>query len=560
MKKYLLLFSFILFAFTSNAKEVTTENAVNTATKILSIRTGKSYQSENATIKSIKENGKTVYFIIQFNPEGWALISADDAVTPVLGYSPNGHFPTEDLPDQVNTWLGSYKSQILSAAKLKNAKRHFGWIETENSPVTRAASDKVNPILTVKWNQNQPYNQFCPIDPKGPGGHVYVGCVAVAMAQAMTGARYPVQPTGKQSYLSPLYGTISVDYDKEAPYNWSDILSGANSMYEAARLMYHCGVSVSMEYGADGSGALTSKVAGALRRNFGYPSTTQYLDRAKYPNNQEWENIIVKELKAGRVVVYAGAAEGANVGHCFNLDGYDGYGSYHVNWGWGGSANGYYPINGLKDDYANYTVGHQMVIGISEPYFGPTDIVISNMSVYEKMPVGTVVGDVSIISELKDAEYNFKLKGPYNVITETYAKPAFSIENGILKTVEALQYVKAKPYKTLFIKAINKTDRRLSLEKEFRINILQSGVGIEEENITKSLSLYPIPATDNINLSVLHYPGKYTITSVSGEIIDSGIIEEEVTSINLSSFSSGYYLFIYQTDEKVKTTPFIIKK
>ncbi len=51
--------------------------------------------------------------------------------------------------------------------------------------------DTINPFIKVKWNQGAGWNMFCPMDEDGPGGHAYVGCVAVAMAQAMSVYEYP---------------------------------------------------------------------------------------------------------------------------------------------------------------------------------------------------------------------------------------------------------------------------------------------------------------------------------------------------------------------------------
>lgn len=75
----------------------------------------------------------------------------------------------------------------------------------------------------------------------GPGGRAYVGCVAVAMGQALTVVRYPLRGQGTKSYTSTNAGFLSVNFDNEPDYDWDAILSGANNYSEVARLLYLAG-------------------------------------------------------------------------------------------------------------------------------------------------------------------------------------------------------------------------------------------------------------------------------------------------------------------------------
>ena len=51
-------------------------------------------------------------------------------------------------------------------------------------------------------------------------------------------------------------------------------------------------------------------------------------------------------------------------GHSFVLHGYDGQGYYAVNWGWGGSYDGYYLLDAMEPDY-KYNYRQYATIGIS---------------------------------------------------------------------------------------------------------------------------------------------------------------------------------------------------
>ena len=57
--------------------------------------------------------------------------------------------------------------------------------------------------------------------------------------------------------------------------------------------------------------------------------------------------------------LYYSANDGQG-GHAFILDGYDEDGKFHINWGWGGSYDGYFVVvdNYQEDD--EYNPGHNM--------------------------------------------------------------------------------------------------------------------------------------------------------------------------------------------------------
>jgi hypothetical protein len=94
-----------------------------------------------------------------------------------------------------------------------------------------------------------------------------------------------------------------------------------------------------------------------------------------------WDELLYYELEEGRPLVFAGQSTGG--GHAFVVDGYevrDGNGYFHVNWGWGGSCNGYYKISLLNPDESGtggsttsdgYSFQQQAIIGL-QPAKGAT--------------------------------------------------------------------------------------------------------------------------------------------------------------------------------------------
>lgn len=91
-----------------------------------------------------------------------------------------------------------------------------------------------------------------------------------------------------------------------------------------------------------GSSAFEVRVPAAIISFFGYDPEVSYKKRSE-TDRTVWDAIIVDEINAGRPVIYSG--QDVSVGHAFVCDGYEIKGSvpyFHINWGWGGSANGYF--------------------------------------------------------------------------------------------------------------------------------------------------------------------------------------------------------------------------
>lgn len=432
-KKWLLLIALLFSVCSIQAAEISKKKATDTAVRIMTDRTGCTDLSITH-VTPVSYEGMTAYYIIQFN-EGWMLISADDMSKPLIGYSDQGIFQTENQPENMRGMMDVYCQQIKRNSQIKGAP-HIDWESRPDAEhTTRASGSKrIEPLITVNWNQTGSYQRYCPRD---ANGQAVVGCVAVGMAQAMSVAQFPPRPYGNHNYNSENYGNIFIDYDKEPDYNWADILSGANSRDEAARLLYHCGVAVNMDYGIDGSGTQTSYIPGALKRNFGYPESVKYYTRSGYEG--DWEDLILTEIEEGRAVAYSGHDPKKNYGHCFNLDGWDGT-FFHVNWGWGGANNGYFGVNGLRDATMDmdYTSGQGVVVGIRPPSVKPSNIILSYNYVLADQPAGTEVGTITVESEATDPTYTFTIRGEYSVLFHTYLPAPFEIVDGVLVTTESL--------------------------------------------------------------------------------------------------------------------------
>jgi len=312
------------------------------------------------------ESTKVIYFINYING-GWVAVSACDAVIPIVAYSYKGNYNPNNYPDNFASWITQYKKQILFAITNSNeptAQALNQWqYYSANSPqelLSYSKDKSVEPLITTSWDQGFFYNQMCPADAGGPGGHCYVGCVPTTMGQICNYYRFPQTGTGSYSYECPPYGELSADFGSST-YNWDEMpLSVHESSLSTAQILYHLGVSVDLVYGPDGSGMYNHKAAYALRTHFKYSPETEYVYRDS--TNLNWDSILISHLDRKMPMYYAGWSVPNINGHAFVCDGYEDSNYFHFNWGWSGSYDGYFFTDDLTPGGSNFNLAQEVII------------------------------------------------------------------------------------------------------------------------------------------------------------------------------------------------------
>ncbi len=280
--------------------------------------------------------------------KGFVIVAGDDRADAILGYSTEGSYDEQNLPDNFRYYLQLLSSnmQALMASDATATTRRA--VETH---------DAIAPLIKTKWDQGSAtaagyiYNTACPIHTLK---HCLTGCVATAGAQIMYYYRYPESTTGVDGYqVDGQYLDINADTKKGLPettFNWdimklsyNDADQGTESQQEVAKLMVYAGFAAQMNYGLGGSGADSRVLADGMVKYFDYnPNTWQYVSRSDY-SVRDWDNMMYNELANRRPIIYSGQSK-VGGGHAFICDGYDGEGLYHFNWGWGGQNNGYFKL------------------------------------------------------------------------------------------------------------------------------------------------------------------------------------------------------------------------
>ncbi|MCX7953861.1 MAG: C10 family peptidase [Bacteroidales bacterium] len=317
-------------------------------------------------INEFKYEDKTAFYIVSFKDSGFVIVSANTNAFPIFGYSYQNKIDLNNLPPAFISYVNKAAIQVT-----KYAEKNYSEINTKlwndilnNNLKLNTNTKGIGPLVNLYWGQEYPYNMYCPPHHNGPGGHCVTGCVATAMAMIMKYHNYPERGKGFKVFVWSEPDTIDFE---NTYYEWSKMTPIANvtSASAIALLMFHCGVSVDMSYGPNGSASYTEFVPNALKTYFRYHPSVRYKTRSHYFDN-EWDMLIRDELNYKRPVLYSGNGTG---GHAFVCDGYQDTCFYHFNWGWNGYANGYYYYNDLTPGNNDFTYSQGAVVNIM-PYYG----------------------------------------------------------------------------------------------------------------------------------------------------------------------------------------------
>lgn len=341
MKRYILFIIAVVFAAIGvNAQQISKEMAKQKASAFVDKTNPQmkqmltlAYKAEK-TAQPFSTNDEAYLYVFNrgFN-QGFVIVSGDERTNDILGYCDHGSFDPNNLPPGFKYFLEEYENQIR-------------YLQENNiQPVVAkatSAKENIGYLLKTTWNQNNPYNYYL--------NGCATGCVATALAQVMFHWKWPQDATATiPSYSNS--GSVSAATLQPTTFDWSKMQNHYTTgdytdNHEVAKLMKYVGHAVKMNYGAE-SGAYVTDIINAMTNYFGYPKDEQLLYRWAL-SATEWADTIYANLANSIPVIMCGSnSEG---GHCFVCDGYED-GKYHINWGWGGSADGYYDLEVLVPTY-----------------------------------------------------------------------------------------------------------------------------------------------------------------------------------------------------------------
>lgn len=333
------------------AKEIALRQAAQLG---ISMDETSSAKAKSKRVKSVSGEVPAYYVFPNGEGKGFTVVSGDDRLPEVVGYSDKGTYDEENLPSNYVGFMKAYEEMV---GQLDNGDSRASASIAEAKALRSSGYQQptIAPLLgNIQWNQMTPYNNMCP---KYNGTNRSVtGCVATAMAQVMMYYQYPkTLQANIPAYVSHTKNLSIPQINKGESYDWDNMLPQYAS-YEplnyteaqaaaVAKLLYHCGVACEMDYGPSSGANVTPAI---LSTYFGYDSDLmQDLNRDAF-TLAEWSQIMDKELSAKRPILYSGRS--SDGGHEFVCDGTDGNGLYHINWGWGGYQDGYFDVTILNPD------------------------------------------------------------------------------------------------------------------------------------------------------------------------------------------------------------------
>jgi len=444
-------------------QEAAKQKAQNFIANKMGVKAHRSMKATSSGVTKATNRAATRDYLYVFNIDGggYVIVSGDDRTEDILGYSTTGTYDANKMPDNMRAFLQEYVDGIqylddhhMQSSKVKTPQ------EKVKGATRRAPKASIEPLIKARWNQGEPFDQYCPVY---NDEHAATGCVATAYAQIMNHHKWPSNTTTEiPAYTSGTRGFnldavpagTAIDWNNiKDKYgwvnengNWNQYTYTDAEAQAVANLMKLCGRAVQMDYYCDdygSSGAVTANCIAALVRYFDYEEETcKWLDRVNY-SYSDWQDIIYAELAANRPVLYSGQSAGG--GHAFVCDGYGSDDFFHINWGWGGMSDGFFRLRILNPDDQGiggsstsdgYGMGQGAGIGIQK-----NDGTSSGY--YEKMSMYNLTYSQTTVTRTSSTD-NFSLSNclTYYVINSTSGPQTFNLSARILnnsgQTIEDL--------------------------------------------------------------------------------------------------------------------------
>jgi len=593
MKKlYTLLL--IAFSFMLNAKNVDVETAQIAGTNFLNVNASKVFSTDYDELwleKTIFDrNGEPSLYVFNFD-EGFVIVSAQDCAHPILAYSTENQFDTENIPSGTEFYLNYLTEQIQYGAENRLEASEEIANEWKSVLSTGRIGERdgviVEQLVASTWNQDYPYNIMCPEDESGPGGHVYAGCTATAMSMILHYWRYPIHGQGTHSYhpypyptQGVNYGATTYDYD-----NMPNSLAGSNTVQKeaVALLQWHAGVALNSSYSPTGTGAQPGDVPDVLTSHFIYANDCYgdyYGGWWKDGQRDQWHNKCRQNLDNGWPMEYGGWTPSGE-GHAFICDGYDSNDMFHFNFGWSGTGNGYYALDaiivqGYEFSYSSYSIfdihpsggdryhvrattnpeGAGNVFGVGS--YTPGEDCSLKATTNKNYTFLNWTVDGNVVST--DTIYTFEVTGNKQLVANYDRQPveitlqANPVEGGIVEgagiyphgdtvTITAIpndgyRFVKWK--KNGAIVSTKPTYSFVASIDRTYIAYFEHLDGVEEIQET-NVNVYPNPAKNVIYIEGANGANIIIYNTLGQTICENQSEKDEITTIKISDFENGIY-------------------
>jgi len=315
------------------------------------------------SISPVQSNNTVLFYKAELTPLGYMILSADDNLPPVIAYSFDNNMDNEEAFLQIlKTDIAYRQAAIDKLPTEKIIQRKAIWAgllantSSQSKPFQQWPPNGTTTTggwLETNWTQSSPYNQMCPIDPV-TSTRSYTGCPATTMAQILNyhkttnnthfddGDDYYHNYSGRTFWIDndyALHGFPSFTqlngYLDDLNTHYKNNTALTNN--DKASLMFACGVAAQQVYSSQGSGTYAVSQAYDAYQRFGF-NTAELL----YTTDSTLYARLAQNMKDSLPAHLALVDDPVTTGHNLVVDGYNTNNYYHVNFGWGGSNNGWY--------------------------------------------------------------------------------------------------------------------------------------------------------------------------------------------------------------------------
>ncbi|MBQ9363129.1 MAG: C10 family peptidase [Bacteroidaceae bacterium] len=537
MKKLFTLLTMAVVALAANADPIDAEQAKQIAADFLGqdnlslVKKAQRTEAKTRRLSAAVAATSPYYIYSRGAGQGYIIIAGDDCMPTILGYTEQGDFDPDNVPEALQDMFDVW-TQMVEDAQVNGTNQ-----PKQNEAKQRRATavrENIAALMTSHWHQTSPYNDRCPFLKGSTTNRAVTGCVATAASQILYYWRKDLP--GTLQATTPTYGygdaPVTESIPKGTELHWDlmkDSYWGGESATvkdAVAEFVFATGAATWLTYGSSTSGNIEN-IPNTYSQYFGMKGGTVHY-RANY-GQEGWVKLLYNELKAGRPVMYTGVHPDQG-GHAVVVHGYkqttdkDGNVSdlFYFNFGWGGQSDGYYTVdtssgmNGFND-YQSALIGAQ-------PKTWNIDVTLS--------PVGNVYAqrtnnfNVTIQNNSTLSQSGFYLFASTSKSKPSALKDAKSsdTETVISTGQSATLTLSCKPTSTR-VWYITLTDANL--------NVLQQ-IEVTPEIATAELSLIDIQANgsiDNDTLDGIAYSKFYNDrASVTITMLNAGSIDYEGTA------------------------------
>lgn len=442
MKRYLLLIA-CLFSFNVWAQNISIEKAQQVAQTFLN--------KENtpcliqSVVPKVSNNGDTLFYIVNATPSSYVIVSANSNVWPIVAWSTTSNFDellpfAQILESDVVSRI--QKAPLLSEAQKQSISNQWFLLSGNEYQNMRAqtwpepGTTSTGGWIETKWTQTAPYNSMCPIDPV-TNTRSYAGCPAIVMGQIINylrttnNKRFDDSDDYQHNYAGRVYQIDDdaelVDFPTFPKLNiWLDSAevifkqgkSATGSV--AAALVFASGTACTQVYTSQASGTFSVDQAFNAYQRFNFNDSKLYetTDSVMYTT-------LIDNLKNGWPAHLAVVDQSWSTGHNVAVDGYRDDGYFHINFGWGGSCDGWWQIPDPSFPYSMSVLEGIVVDIIPKGGTGINQTSIRNVEIYPNPAT-----DIVFIKSNVNTSYCYSVYSLSGQLVQSgTSNGSFSVEN-----------------------------------------------------------------------------------------------------------------------------------